>query len=646
MRKSLSGNTRKQPEPPSQQKKQLKRSSSLRSHNQSALSNFWELPRAVVDNAPSRVQAIISLDSPKEAASDGRARLIKYPRNLPKRHASVSVSSTASTTGNQSQAQVVIESSDSSQEIECLTEPGKDQRPRRLASAADATPTPNPEPPRKRRLQKLPSVLESVKLDSSDDDFVEVLSKEPNNATSAFPPQLAVDNRKLEKPIDLDSSFGEDEIQVEFVSDRTLLNPPKGQPCLPSSPPLLRANSPTIRRFNSNGSQSVVLADETQGEDNDEDLSVSPPEAAADVLSGNTLTGGCMPDLPLFASGRTHSASTLVHTNSADNGKAITYCQAPILFTHSMVSAANKPHLGTNDDSAELSSDPISEFLTPTVTPKSSRAAPNLSELFKMAEPIGSMAISEDAHIDHMQVSEAEEDNRSITQWYKENLLTQKLDDGDEDDDKYNNDEDNNPLCGVLDNNSILDSESDGEAGKGEELRCVNRSTTASGKNASNKGKDRDDDDDEDGYSSPLEGFWDLRCSTQGSISERDMYMNQFAPSQRQASARKKDTQGTAMQPDFHDQCSTPKGRAGTSGFGGQSSMNMIAKCNTAPANIRGKSAVRPLVSSRPPRPVASRPVAVKPRANPPGYNHYADDPYLDVTGSMGWEGSGMSRFG
>ncbi|KAJ1907312.1 hypothetical protein LPJ81_000838 [Coemansia sp. IMI 209127] len=89
-----------------------------------------------------------------------------------------------------------------------------------------------------------------------------------------------------------------------------------------------------------------------------------------------------------------------------------------------------------------------------------------------MAEPIGSMAISEDAHIDHMQVSEAEEDNRSITQWYKENLLTQKLDDGDEDDDKYNNDEDNNPLCGVLDNNSILDSESDGEAGKGEELRC------------------------------------------------------------------------------------------------------------------------------------------------------------------------------
>ncbi|KAJ2393690.1 hypothetical protein GGI23_004994, partial [Coemansia sp. RSA 2559] len=70
-----------------------------------------------------------------------------------------------------------------------------------------------------------------------------------------------------------------------------------------------------------------------------------------------------------------------------------------------------------------------------------------------------------------MQVSESEEDNRSITQWYKENLFTQKLNDGDEnenkDDDNYNNinDEDDNPLCGILDNsildNSILGSESD-----------------------------------------------------------------------------------------------------------------------------------------------------------------------------------------
>ncbi|KAJ2864508.1 hypothetical protein GGI22_001705 [Coemansia erecta] len=144
------------------------------------------------------------------------------------------------------------------------------------------------------------------------------------------------------------------------------------------------------------------------------------------------------------------------------------------------------------------------------------------------------MSISEDAHNSHMQVSESEEDNRSITQWYKENLFTQKLNDGDEnenkDDDNYNNinDEDDNPLCGILDNsildNSILGSESDGEAEKGEELPHLNRSTTTSGKQASNKGKARDDnDDDEDGYSSPLEGFWDLRCSTQGSSLERDI---------------------------------------------------------------------------------------------------------------------------
>ncbi|KAJ2556795.1 hypothetical protein EV175_001759, partial [Coemansia sp. RSA 1933] len=294
--------------------------------------------------------------------------------------------------------------------------------------------------------------------------------------------------------------------------------------------------------------------------------------------------------------------------------------------------ATKQLHSSINDNDAELSSDPISEFLTPAAptTPKSPLAAPDFSELSTMSVPLTSMSASKDTRNNLRQDASIDEDDRSITQWYKDNLFTQRLDDDDDNDGDENNgnEEDEDPLSSIL-NNGILDSDSNGETDKGENILQPNRDRTTSNNS-------RDCGDGDDGYSSPLEGFWDLRCSTQGSMLERNMYMNQFEPSQRPSTARKRKSSQRDIAPaDFNNEHVTPKGRSGTG-----------PKCNTAPAGLRGKVAIRPLVSSRPPRPAANRPAATKPPANLPGYNHYADDPYLDMAGSMGWEGSGLSRFG
>ncbi|KAJ2568353.1 hypothetical protein IW140_003896 [Coemansia sp. RSA 1813] len=484
-----------------------------------------------------------------------------------------------------------------------------------------------------------------------DDDFVKEISKKPN--ANAIYPQ-AVDNGITNKPIDLATSFGDDDVQVlptedsraECVSVRApehaRISPPKGQHFLPSSPPLLRANSPTIRRFNSGGSQLVVLANETQDADNDS-LSVSPSAPVTDILSGNTLASGCMANTPLLYNGGADSASTLVHTHSAGNAITNIYYPLPGSLPPSRGTASMGPCSEPKDNSAELSSDPISEFLTPTAPPKNSQVAPSFSELAKMAEPIGSVPLFSDTQDSREPESDMEEDNRSITQWYKENLFTQRLDDG------GGRNDDDDPLSDVL-NNSILDTESGSETEMCKELNQPNRSSVATGVSASS-GKhpgNQNKDDSDDGYSSPLEGFWDLRRSAQGSIFDRDMYINQFEPSQRQPVSRKKrkDTQRNIVQSNFYDRSSTPKARAGTSTLGSQGNIPYNVKCSTAPANLRGKGAIRPLVSSRLPRPAANRPAAAKSAANPPGYNHYADDPHLDIIGSMGWEGGGMSRFG
>ncbi|KAJ2159267.1 hypothetical protein GGF46_003151 [Coemansia sp. RSA 552] len=158
----------------------------------------------------------------------------------------------------------------------------------------------------------------------------------------------------------------------------------------------------------------------------------------------------------------------------------------------------------------------------------------------------------------------------------------------------------------------------------------------------------------DDGYSSPLEGFWDLRRNGQDGGSDRDMYIHQFESSVRS----KPPSQGKASQlavrapppplPPALPPRPVQRGRK-TAAYPGWHQNN----------------AVRPLVSSRPPqtaatrtpawrrgnavRPLSSSYLAQKPAVRPPAmphYNYYADDPFLDVGGSLNWEGGGMSRFG
>ncbi|KAJ1945945.1 hypothetical protein GGF37_001443 [Kickxella alabastrina] len=190
---------------------------------------------------------------------------------------------------------------------------------------------------------------------------------------------------------------------------------------------------------------------------------------------------------------------------------------------------------------ADLSSDPISEFRTPINSPSRANASATRFNTRHQLPALESDSIqfSDDHRDGAVESPKSCAQGPGITQWYREGLqmcegdseeYTQGESQGLEDpsqfldgfDDELRFDNDNEP-------ESILigdDSEDDEEVMGGNTDKSRDTRATIGA--------------DDPGYSSPLEGFWDLRKP--GGYSERDraMYLNQFAPSDRQVAMRER----------------------------------------------------------------------------------------------------------
>ncbi|KAI9502254.1 hypothetical protein BX070DRAFT_24873 [Coemansia spiralis] len=271
--------------------------------------------------------------------------------------------------------QQTLESSESSQNIECLTLSSSIQRSRN-SNAVNTTvyrPKRRCTAPSSSARSKLPAnahTSESVDL-NSDDDFVEIIPKQPESArkaaTSRKCPANSTDSNVSSEP---ELALEEVEVVNEAptnASKRVRLNRENDLCFLPSSPSLLRASSPTIRRFNSCASQNIVLAEDSQLLDDDHLFPVSLA-ASADTFSCDTLADSYSANNALLSTtGGACSASTITSVGSADMIQKSTprsASSAAPVFSNSGASSNRRA------GSAELSSDPISEFLTPTDSPE------------------------------------------------------------------------------------------------------------------------------------------------------------------------------------------------------------------------------------------------------------------------------------
>ncbi|KAJ2236420.1 hypothetical protein GGI13_008503, partial [Coemansia sp. RSA 455] len=158
MRKAASSTPNSRPSVP------LKRTTSTRAHNQSALSNFWELPPLLTCKAPSRVQSIISMKTPTNANQASKQAVgigLKSPGTI-LRHRRSDKAASAST------SQII--KIDDSQDLECIVlEPEFTARKKPRNTAPSSSSRIAAVAPRSANIP--------VSVDDSDDDFVETPSK-------------------------------------------------------------------------------------------------------------------------------------------------------------------------------------------------------------------------------------------------------------------------------------------------------------------------------------------------------------------------------------------------------------------------------------------------------------------------------------
>ncbi|KAJ2509428.1 hypothetical protein H4217_008350, partial [Coemansia sp. RSA 1939] len=147
---------------------------------------------------------------------------------------------------------------------------------------------------------------------------------------------------------------------------------------------------------------------------------------AEEPFSGTALVGSCTNATHLLTSARAHSASTLVHTFSAGNNQANSSSGSFGPVTSRSNHVAKVLCKGTQEEDAELSSDPISEFHTQALTPKNTISTPVVAEPSKISGPIKDMSIFDNSQLGHGESPAMDNDDRSITQWYKENISAQK----------------------------------------------------------------------------------------------------------------------------------------------------------------------------------------------------------------------------
>ncbi|KAJ2081390.1 hypothetical protein H4R24_002376 [Coemansia sp. RSA 988] len=475
----------------------------------------------------------------------------------------------------------MIASSDSD-DIECVTPFSQTRKLSRqqsmpiatvstAARAAAGTPVSNTRPHTVTR----PTHHVILDTDEDEDDFVEARTVRRNKRSGSSD----VTPRTVE---DLTDSISKIPRTTTTAPKRVRVRQPPQMPSsdLMSSPSLLRASSPTIQRFNSNSSTVVVLAGNTQDPSGLIPSTLPPTES----LTGSTVVG-----LGL-------SAGSDVIPPSSPPADCIpeTPRQSP---EHE--SPLNMTALLKKTTSADLSSDPISDFGSQTNSPhrpKNTHQVNNVQRQEQLqpcnAEP------GLDCIGDNSSATEAGMNQTSVTQWYHNNL--------------FQDDQD-------------------------ELWRLDERSSGVGSAEAVSDG----------GYSSPLEGFWDLRNDAQGSTLDRELYMNQFEPTARQQVNRKRREARRMVEAETaaHDTNNgaaalpiPPSTGRGRQGRGSIARGGFRRNARTGATGRRRGSAIRPAQNTR----VAGPPSAQAPTA----YNYYADDPFLDVAGSMSWEGGGTRRFG
>ncbi|KAJ2453395.1 hypothetical protein EV183_002252 [Coemansia sp. RSA 2336] len=128
---------------------------------------------------------------------------------------------------------------------------------------------------------------------------------------------------------------------------------PQKAPSVVSSPSLLRASSPTIRRFNSNDLPEVVLACNSQD--------VSEPKQTQQLSISTDLSGSTL------------ASSNSAPSNAVDANMDLALPSSPPIDT---VSHIPETPPGSLDPNADPASDPISEFCTSPIAPA---ANPNVN---------------------------------------------------------------------------------------------------------------------------------------------------------------------------------------------------------------------------------------------------------------------------
>ncbi|KAJ1825029.1 hypothetical protein GGH91_000293 [Coemansia sp. RSA 2671] len=561
----------------------LKRTISARSHNQSALSNFWELPPQVTSKAPSRVQSAISMKVPTNPtpASKQTANIgLKSAGSILRQRRAAKAASASAT-------QIIKIDDSNSPDVECIvlepTLPAQ-KKPRNTPQAASSCSR------RAAATLKPASVVISVGVDDSDDDFVEPPSKRKSSKHS----EIIIDDSSDVQPVGHTIKALKIAPAPVAHPKRLARKPSAEEVCLPSSPPLLRHGSPTIERHNSQTQNMPALDMASSATSNA--TSLPGFSSAADIFSQETL-------VPSFS--RTNTATGRM--NRAGSASTIVAHHLELV-----ASKASTPRFGRNMSAtkealkgvdAELLDDPIDEFLTQDVNVP----PPRLSGL--ASDPYSSEGMAEPPPDRSSPV------HPGISQWYHDN---------------------HDRFIGVGEDSDGADMFASDRMSDDFD-RHIRSRTPLSDQEPAPQGYVSIDDDDDEAPQSPLEGFCDLREFAGTGDASMDIYLNQFAPAVRrspqQRGGRGRRRRGSSSSPSQRAASgSRERPTGGRPTRGGRRGRGQPAAA--------GFGGIRPVTSAR-----SSRTTTVT-TSVPIIYNHYADDGYLDVAPSMNWEGGGMSRFG
>ncbi|KAJ2819133.1 hypothetical protein IWW50_005568 [Coemansia erecta] len=391
-----------------------------------------------------------------------------------------------------------------------------------------------------------------------------------------------------------------------------------------SSPMLLHASSPTIRRFNSNDSSTLVLAIASQDEDDE-------PRAVTPLLFSNPSSETMVGTAP-----RKDASSANIGAILASSPPIGSFDFIPETPRLSPVSPTAPKSRNLKAVSGDLSSDPISEFCTPLNSPSVNRsgrrpgnALPSAEHTCLLSSDPGYAANTDElANINSIPGEKYTQ--TSVTQWYHENLVTGNLA------------ADSQGATGSIAATTIT------VFGTGES-QSSDIAAHVGDSNEHVHHRDEPNDGCDDGYSSPLEGFWDLRKAAPNSLQDRDMYINQFGakspirPSSHSdiAPALARPGPPIPMRPPLQAPARPRARGAAPVPRGGLRVPVTMSRAQSQTRKPR-RSAIRPVLSSRT---SLQHPTPRQPAA-PVGYNHYADDPPSEFSGFLGFEGPGVSRFG